>query len=86
MEQAKHPGQCIYHLSSSHPIETYHIKIDCGKRASTKKPGGFNLTSTTAVSTGQLRHITEDVYEDAAEGDTKEKFKSSNDTNDVDLL
>jgi hypothetical protein len=44
------------------------------------------LTSTTAVSTGQLRHITEDVYEDAAEGDTKEKFESSNDTNDVDLL
>jgi hypothetical protein len=61
-EQAKHPGPCIYHLSSSHPTETCHIKIDCDKKASTKKPGGANLTSTTAVANGHLRYITGDIF------------------------
>jgi len=65
-EQMKHPGMCIYHLSSSHPTEACHIKLDCDKRASSK-----NLStpspSTSGPTTGQLRHITEEIYEDATE-------------------
>ena len=86
-EQTKHPGQCIYHLSSSHLTEDCHIKIDCDKRATSKKPG--TQPSNVHGNIGQLRHITEEVFEDAADTadcDSKEELVTCNDTNDVDLL
>jgi hypothetical protein len=85
-EQAKHPGQCIYHLSSSHPTDDCHIKIDCDKRATSKKPGTLHPSNGT---TGQLRHITEEVFEDAADSadyESKEDMVTPKDTNDVDSL
>ena len=85
-EQAKHPGQCIYHLSSSHSTEECHIKIDCDKKAISKKPGAIPPSSGT---TGKLRHITEEVFEDANEivdNGSEEELVTPNDTNDVDLL
>jgi len=81
-EQPKHPDQCIYHLSASHPTETCHVKIDCDKRANSKKSVTPSSTSTTAVSSGQLRHITEEVFEDAAavaDCDSKEDLVTPND-------
>jgi hypothetical protein len=54
LEQAKHPGMCIYHLSTSHSTENCHIKLDCDKRASTKKPTVLSPTPSGS-QTGQLR-------------------------------
>jgi hypothetical protein len=83
-EQLKHPGMCICHLSSSHPTETCHIKLDCDKRAFSKKPN-TSSPSASGQTTGQLRHITEELYEDAAEViDSNECV--TKDTNEAELL
>jgi hypothetical protein len=83
-EQMKHPGMCIYHLSSSHPTETCHIKLDCDKKASSKKPSTPS-PSTSGPTTGQLRHITEEIYEDATEVIDSDECVP-NDTNEAELL
>jgi hypothetical protein len=83
-EQLKDPGLCIYHLSSSHLTETCHIKLDCDKRAFSKKPN-TSSPSASGQTTGQLRHITEELYEDAAEViDSNECV--TKDTNEAELL
>jgi hypothetical protein len=83
-EQLKHPGMCIYHLSASHSTEACHIKLDCDKRASSKKPNS-SLPSASGQTTGQLRHITEELYEDAAEVLDSDESEP-NDTNEAELL
>jgi len=85
-EQQKHPEMCIYHLSSSHPTETCHIKIDCDKRSSSKKQCAQSGLSV-GQSTGQLHHITEEQFEDASDAiDNEEMVLASNDTNEAELL
>jgi len=54
-------------MSSTHATENCHIKIDCDKRTATKKPPSTGSTATTSNSNGQLRHITEEVFEDASD-------------------
>lgn len=66
LEQRKFPGHCVYHLSKMHSTADCHIKQECDRL-------GTNATSGLpySASTGQLRHITEDVFEDADDGDSK---------------
>jgi len=85
-EQQKHPGMCIYHLSSSHPTENCHIKMDCDKKISSEKPGPQS-GSSSGHTVGQLHHITEEVFEDASDVvDNEELVAASNDTNEAELL
>jgi hypothetical protein len=85
-EQQKHPGMCIYHLSASHPTETCHIKLECDKRASSKKPSNSS-TPTSGSTPGQLRHMTEELFEDASDiPDSDDSEVVSNNTNEADLL
>jgi len=77
---------CIYHLSSSHPTETCHIKLDCDKKQSFKKSGNQTALSSSHTP-GQLRHITEEVFEDASDAvDNEEMVAACNDTNEAELL
>jgi hypothetical protein len=86
-EQLKFPGKCIYHLISTHPTELCNVKKECDKLISAKKTGSANLNSAqSGGTTGQLRHITEEVFEDAIDSDTKDECVEDNDTNDSDLL
>jgi hypothetical protein len=85
-EQKKHHSMCIYHLFSSHPTESCHIKLDCDKRASSKQPGTPSVPSSGTAS-GQLHHITEKVFADASDGnDREDSVEESNDTNEANLL
>jgi len=85
-EQKKYPNKCIYHLSDSHCTDDCHIKKECAKQGNEHK----SLTTTPASSrsqTGQLCHITEDMFVDAASDDTQNVSDSSgNDTNEDALL
>jgi hypothetical protein len=89
-EQQKIPGQCLYHLTTSHGTAGCHDKKECDKLlASTKGTSVGSQNSTTAPSTGQLRHLTEEIFEVAVDlADSKdESFETvDNDTNDSDLL
>ena len=90
LEQRKYPGRCIYHLSKTHSTSDCHIKIECDRRGTSQRSGPGNATFGTqsSASTGQLRHITEEVFEDAIDEDSKDECldETANDTNEVDLL
>ena len=86
-EQAKNPGMFIYHLSSTHATENCHIKLDCDKCASARKPSSSVSNATSSTSTGQLRHITEEFFEDASDVIPRDdSVEESNDTNEAELL
>jgi hypothetical protein len=63
-EQRKHSGKCIYHLSDTHQTSNCNVKKECDKLLSEKQ-----VSNSTTSSTGQLRHITEESFEDAVEPD-----------------
>jgi hypothetical protein len=77
-------------LTTSHGTADCDVKKECDKLlASTKGTSAGSQNSTTAQSTGQLRHLTEEIFEDAVDlADSKdESFEQvDNDTNDSDLL
>jgi hypothetical protein len=84
-EQRKHPGKCIYHLSKSHPTADCNVKKECDKLLAEKKD---IIPNSPSNGSGQLRHITEETFEDAVsdnitDGNTED---CSNDTNEADLL
>ncbi len=68
MEQKKHPDKCIFHLSKSHPTEVFNVKKECDHLLAAKKSNSSSITPQ--VTTYNLRHITEDCFEDAVETDT----------------
>jgi hypothetical protein len=83
-EQAKSPGMCIYHLSFTHATENCHIKLDCDKRASARKPSFSMSNATSSTSTGHLRHITEEFFEDASDVKPRDdSVEEPNDTNEA---
>jgi hypothetical protein len=91
LEQRKYPGHCLYHLSKTHSTADCHVKIECDRLGSNpQSSSGSTATSgsQSSVSAGQLRHLTEDVFEDAVDEDSKDESSDipSNDTNEVDLL
>jgi hypothetical protein len=77
-------------LTTSHGTADCDVKKECDKLlASSKGTSAGSQNSTTAPSTGQLRHLTEEIFEDAVDlADSKdESFEQvDNDTNDSDLL
>jgi len=83
-EQEKHPDKCIFHLSSSHPTATCNVKLECDK-IRVSKTSSSTLTSGT---TGQLRHITEEDFVDAAsfEENAIDVDSQANDTKEDGLL
>jgi hypothetical protein len=86
-EQKKYPDKCIFHLSKSHPTAGCIVKKECDKIIHSKKSS--SLFSDQNVKTGKLHHITEDIFEDAAEvvvGDFQTEEVPDNDTNKDALL
>jgi hypothetical protein len=84
-EQRKHSEKCIYHLSKSHPTADCNVKKECDKLLMDKK----DMVSTPSTnSSGQLRHITEETFEDAVSDTITDGNDDvcSNDTNEADLL
>jgi hypothetical protein len=84
-EQRKHSGKCIYHLSKSHSTADCNVKKECDKLLAEKKD---IISNSPSNGSGQLRHITEETFEDAVsdnitDGNTED---CSNDTNKADLL
>jgi hypothetical protein len=86
-EQKKHPGKCIYHLSKFHTTDECSIKKESDKIVDDQKPGSSS-PSHNASSSGHLRHIKDDIFEDAVSDDAVENFvdESTNDTNDEELI
>ena len=82
-EQLKYVGKCLFHLTKSHPTCDCHVKKECDKFLVTKKSGG-GTNPTSAV--GQLRHITEEDYEDAVADDTLLVSSEDNNTNEESLM
>jgi len=83
-EQEKHPNKCIFHLSPSHPTTSCNVKIECDKVRASKNP----TTTTNSSNVGQLRHVTEEEFVDAAafELNTDDVDSYANDTKEDGLL
>ncbi len=75
-EQKKFPDKCIYHLSKTHTTNDCHVRNECLKLFQEKK----ELKNTS--ETGQLRHLTDENFEDAMTEDLPDTaVDMSNDTN-----
>jgi hypothetical protein len=86
-EQQKYPDMCIFHLSKSHCTDNCYLKKECDKVRSQPKESNVKSSTTCGATVGQLRHVTEYMYEDAVETDVPEDTQDeSNDTNEADLL
>jgi hypothetical protein len=86
-EQKKYPDKCIFHLSKSHLTADCNVKKECDKLIHSKKSS--SISSDHAVKTGTLRHITEEIFEDAADvvdSDSNTNEVPDNDTNEDSLL
>jgi hypothetical protein len=85
-EQRKYPNKCIYHLSDTHCTADCHIKRECEKIGLDQKQRNSQPNSP-GTQTGQLRHITEENFEDAPSDVIPEVDESNgNDTNEESLL
>jgi hypothetical protein len=80
----KYPGQCIYHLSQTHLTPACFIKKECEKTLA-DNVSGTTPTALSLLGAARLRHMTEDVFEDASPDELIVDFddSSSNDTNDA---
>jgi hypothetical protein len=91
-EQQKYPGRCIYHLTKSHGTADCQVKKECDTLLLSKRisgTGNGSQTSSSNISTGQLRHITEKIFEDAVALDDVNDDSCDhmdNNTNESDLL
>jgi len=86
-DQKKYPDKCIFHLSLSHPTADCNVKKECDKLIHSKKSS--SIPSDHTVKTGTLCHITEEIFEDAAEVVVSNSHTSEvpdNDTNKDALL
>jgi hypothetical protein len=87
-EQRKYPDNYIYHLTKSHPTVECYVKKECDKILRSKKPSTPNSVLPSGNTSGQLCHVTEEVFEDVVTNDnlsvTAEPL--GNDTNEEDLL
>jgi hypothetical protein len=80
-EQKKYLSKCIYHLSKSHVTVECLVKKECDKILVAKKDGHLPSSSKTS---GHLRNIKEEEFEDAVSADTL-LDSSSNVTKEDDL-
>jgi spore coat protein CotF len=84
-EQKKHAGKCVYHLSKTHTTENCHVKKECDKVFASRSTSS-STASASNNSTGQLRHLTEDVFEDACGDHIEDSIEDeSNDANEESL-
>jgi len=81
-EQKKYVGKCVYHLCDNHPTSSCNVKRECEKLIADNVS-----TSQVSSSTGQLRHISEETFEDAVELRSSEADldEFANDTNEESL-
>jgi hypothetical protein len=89
-EQRKYSGRCIFHLTTSHATNDCNVKKDCNRQIASKRSQSSTTTSQgSGTNQVALRHITEEVFEDALD-QTEEPDEPSNhltdDTNESDLL
>jgi len=84
-EQKCHPDKCIYHLTKSHPTATCFVKLECDKQVQASK----TVPASNSSTSGTLRHITEEIFEDAIldteDMHTTEERVESNVTNEDSL-
>jgi len=75
----------IKHLSKSHTTDDCHVKEECERNLGNKKP---TVPQVVTTNIGQMHHITEDVFADAAEDNVTivESSDLGNDTNEDSLL
>jgi hypothetical protein len=86
-EKLKFPEKCIYQLTSTHTTESCNIKKECDKIITSKKSASTSAHSgSSSTTSGQLKHLTEEEFEDAVESDAKEESDLGNDTYESDLL
>jgi len=86
-EQKKYPDKCIYHFSKSHLTADYNVKKECDKLIHSKKSS--SISSDHTVKTRTLRHITEEIFEDATDivdSDSNTDEVPDYDTNEDSLL
>jgi len=83
MEQRKHSGKCVYHLCDNHSTSTCNVKLECEKLLAEK----LTAPSSSSSYSGQLHHITEEIYEDAIDMDSRdvESDDMTNNTNRASL-
>lgn len=84
-EQKKHPGKCVNHLSKTHSMDTCAVKKEC-ERILASRTTSQSTSSQSSSSTGQLRHLTGDTFEDALVDLVDDSTgEVSNDTNEDSL-
>jgi hypothetical protein len=83
-EQRRHPGKCIYHLCDNHSTAHCNVKIECDKTISEKRSSATTASTSTS---GHLRHIVEETFEDAVDDSPSDVASDdvSNDTNEASL-
>jgi hypothetical protein len=92
LEQQKHSGRCLYHLTKSHSTVDCQVEKECDRvLAAARRSNSGTAVSSDYISNmsnaGQLRHLTEEVFKDAVEQDKADSYDdTTNDTNEVDLL
>jgi len=84
-EQNKHSGKCIYHLSKSHLKENCHVKKECDALVAGCSTSN-HCSLASALTTGQLWHLTEDCFVDAIGDQVEDSSEDvTNDTNEASL-
>jgi len=83
MVQRKYSGKCVYHLCDTHPTSTCNVKLECEKILAEKQ----SVSTSGSSAAGQLRHITEELYKDAVDVESRdiESDELTNDTNEASL-
>jgi hypothetical protein len=80
-EQLKHPDMCIFHLTKSHSTAVCQVKKDCEKQLA-EQQSKTSPSTHAPQSSGRLRHIQDDLFEDAVVDSVSEIDQESNITND----
>jgi hypothetical protein len=84
LEQKKHSGKCIYHLSSTYATEECHIKKDCDRQRAEKST---NPNVPMSGTSGRLHNLEEEMPEKDPAEEMSENLPdmTTNETNEDDL-
>ena len=81
-EQGKFPNMCIFHLTDTHTTDKCSVKKTCERQSKQPKESVPKTGTHPSASTGALRHITEESFEDAVvESNADCQVEETNDTN-----
>jgi len=72
----------IFHLSKSHATENCYLKKECDKNKSQTKDSIGKSSAQSGSGVGQLRHVTEEFYEDAVSTDLVEETQDESNDRD----